>query len=183
MKQFEIKNILGNSQKRTYRREIWRQRLIGIAYLLLAIFIGIAIYSACNGGIQISSPDTVGQTVEVKAIEETTHEYQSPVSDLTRRYNNYSYMPDYDYIISELQMLYINWEDAADLNSYENGFNPMAINPTSGACGLSQALPCEKMSCELGDIKCDLAWQKEYISNRYGTVTKALEFWHINNWY
>ena len=29
MKQFEIKNLLGNSQKRTYRREIFRQQVAG----------------------------------------------------------------------------------------------------------------------------------------------------------
>ena len=107
----------------------------------------------------------------------------TPTQSPNRRYQKYSSMPKYEYIISELQMLYVNWEDAADLNSYENGFDPMAINPTSGACGLSQALPCSKLTCELGDIKCDLKWQKDYISDRYGTVTKALQFHHVNNWY
>lgn len=73
-KEFEIKNILGNSQKRTYRREIWRQRFIGIFYLFLTIFIGISIYSACNGGVKIGSLEPIQDKIEVKAVENTIEE-------------------------------------------------------------------------------------------------------------
>lgn len=46
-----------------------------------------------------------------------------------------------------------------------------------------QALPCSKMNCKLDDIDCQLDWQKDYISERYGTIAKALEFWDVNGWY
>ena len=96
---------------------------------------------------------------------------------------NYTYMnhagkPYYDDVIAELRMRYVNWQDAAELVAKESGFNPFIINPTSGACYLPQALPCAKMGCEGGDIDCQLDWQKEYIANKYGTVSKALQFWY-----
>ena len=146
--------------------------------VILGAFIGISL-SVPAFRPRISSP-VKPEPIEAKEVVETK---ATPKIDKIRRYNNYSHKPDYMNIISELQMLYFNWEDAADLNSYENGFNPMAVNPSSGACGLTQALPCSKMDCELGDIKCDLKFQRDYIARRYGTVSKALEFWYINNWY
>lgn len=90
----------------------------------------------------------------------------------------------YPQIISKLKELYGNdWEKAAELNARENGFNPMSINPSSGACGLTQALPCSKLTCKLGDVNCDLEWQKNYIDGRYGNASKALAFHYIKNWY
>ena len=89
----------------------------------------------------------------------------------------------YRQIIYGLQDRYENWFDAAELIAKESGFNPLAINPTSGACGLVQALPCSKMNCELEDIDCQLDWQWNYIANRYGTISKAMSFWYQNNWY
>lgn len=72
---------------------------------------------------------------------------------------------------------------AGELIARESSFNPLAINPTSGACGLAQALPCEKMDCELSDVDCQLKWIDEYIINRYGTLEKALDFHDKNGWY
>ena len=175
-----MKNIIGNKQKRYYRKAVFRYYRAGFVLCLIIVAL---IYCAVFGNTQNTSPNALETKIEVKAVEITPQPKVTPVMNPNRRYQNYSHMPKYDYIISELQMLYFNWEDAADLNSHENGFNPMAINPTSGACGLTQALPCSKLPCELGDIKCDLKFQKDYIARRYGTVTKALEFWKINNWY
>ena len=96
-------------------------------------------------------------------------------------YKQHAHKPYYNDIIAELRMRYTNWQDAAELIAKESGFDPGAINPTSGACGLAQALPCTKMGCSLSDINCQLDWQWEYIAGRYGTATKALEFWNIRN--
>jgi len=81
------------------------------------------------------------------------------------------------------RMRYINWQDAAELIGKECGFDPGAINPSSGACGLAQALPCTKMGCSLADINCQLDWQWEYVANKYGTITKALAFHRVKGWY
>ena len=62
-----------------------------------------------------------------------------------------------------------------------------AVNQNSGACGLFQALPCEKMPCGLEhkDIECQIDWGFEYIKDKYGTSIGALAFWESRypHWY
>jgi len=71
-----------------------------------------------------------------------------------------------------------DWTYTAQLIKEESSFNKYAINPTSGACGLGQSLPCSKMDCDLADEQCQLDWMKKYIKNRYKTPQRALEFWN-----
>ena len=79
--------------------------------------------------------------------------------------------------------------EAKQLLFHESGINPTAVNPTSGACGVPQALPCSKMGCELShdieDFTCQINWAKKYIEQRYGSASQALEFWHAQSphWY
>ncbi len=77
------------------------------------------------------------------------------------------------------------WRQYAELIARESSFNQYAINPTSGACGLAQALPCEKpkFDCELSDVDCQLNWIKEYVERRYGSIDKALYHHDVMNWY
>ena len=72
---------------------------------------------------------------------------------------------------------------AIELYSRESGLNQEAINPSSGACGLVQSLPCSKMECELEDLDCQLEWGYKYIKNRYGNAKEALNFHDEHNWY
>lgn len=65
----------------------------------------------------------------------------------------------------------------------ESNCRPEAVNPSSGACGISQALPCSKMGCSLEDPVCQIGWMDNYIQNRYGSWEEALAFHYINNWY
>jgi len=73
MKQkFEIKNILGNSQKRTYRREIFKIRRSQFV-LDLIIFLMVTMISRTGfGEVKITSPEVVETKIEVKAVEDTT---------------------------------------------------------------------------------------------------------------
>lgn len=75
------------------------------------------------------------------------------------------------------------WGAMQILIGKESGLNPYAINPTSGACGMFQALPCSKLPCELSDVACQVNWGMNYIKNRYGTPSNALDFHKRNNWY
>lgn len=70
-----------------------------------------------------------------------------------------------------------------DLICRESSLNPEAINPSSGACGLFQALPCSKLGCELTDVECQINWGKRYIEDRYGSVKAAIRFHNLHNWY
>lgn len=77
------------------------------------------------------------------------------------------------------------WMAWAELIAMESSFNPSAINPTSGACGLPQASPCSKMDCPLDyeGVECQLDWIENYVLERYGSIEKALYHHDIVNWY
>jgi len=88
----------------------------------------------------------------------------------------------------ELVLSLVREEFGADqVNSFdqivihESGWDPKAVNPNGGACGLFQSLPCSKMgSMELHD---QINFGFDYIKNRYGTPNKAWAFWKEHNWY
>lgn len=66
---------------------------------------------------------------------------------------------------------------------HESGNNPGAINPSSGACGLGQALPCSKMGCSLSDYACQDKFFTGYAMARYGSWENAKAFWLANHWW
>ena len=60
---------------------------------------------------------------------------------------------------------------------HESGNDPSAINPTSGACGIGQALPCSKLPCTLDDYVCQDKWFTTYMAGRYSTWANAWAYW------
>jgi len=70
-----------------------------------------------------------------------------------------------------------------NLINKESHFNPQAINPSSGACGIFQALPCSKLPCQLEDVDCQADWGVKYIASRYGNPTEAWNFHQKKGWY
>lgn len=71
--------------------------------------------------------------------------------------------------------------------NHESSWNPNAVNKSSGACGLAQALPCSKMASAGTDYrtnyKTQLKWLIGYIKGRYKTPSKAWSFWQKHHWY
>ncbi len=68
----------------------------------------------------------------------------------------------------------------------ESNYNLLAINSTSGACGLGQALPCGKLlqKCpNMTDIDCQTDWVISYIRDRYQTPENAMIQEIQNNYY
>lgn len=65
----------------------------------------------------------------------------------------------------------------------ESGWNPNAINKSSGACGLVQALPCSKLGPNWNDPVVALRWGDAYVKGRYGSWSGAYSFWSANHWY
>jgi len=65
----------------------------------------------------------------------------------------------------------------------ESGNNPGAINASSGACGLGQALPCSKMPCSLSDYACQDNFFTGYMLHRYGSWENARAFWLAHRWW
>lgn len=76
-----------------------------------------------------------------------------------------------------------HWGAADAIISQESGWNPNAINPSSGACGLAQALPCSKVPGNPLDPVDSLRWMNGYVNGRYGGWQQALAFKQANGWY
>jgi len=64
--------------------------------------------------------------------------------------------------------------------SHESAWNPYAINPNGGACGLFQRLPC---SVPIGDANTQINDGLLYIQQRYGNPGVAYQFWIAHGWY
>lgn len=73
--------------------------------------------------------------------------------------------------------------NARELIGRESGCNPYARNPSSGACGVAQELPCGKSGCALGDGACQVRWMNGYVLGRYGSWSAAVAFHNANNYY
>jgi len=79
-KKFEVKNLLGNSQKRTYRREVVRYFVGGVAWCLFLITFLVMILIRSN---EKTSPEVLKSTVEVKAVELTTNKIRCDYDPIT----------------------------------------------------------------------------------------------------
>jgi len=69
----------------------------------------------------------------------------------------------------------------------ESDWDPYATNPTSGAYGIPQSLPAEKMAAAGPDWRTNpmtqIEWGLSYIQQSYGTPCAANAFKVANNWY
>lgn len=75
------------------------------------------------------------------------------------------------------------WGYVDSIVSRESGWNPNAVNQSSGACGLAQALPCSKVPGNPLDPVDSLRWMNGYVEGRYGGWEGAYNFWQANHWY
>ncbi|WP_323379226.1 transglycosylase SLT domain-containing protein [Streptomyces durbertensis] len=75
----------------------------------------------------------------------------------------------------------------ANIVERESGWDHTAQNPSSGAYGLVQALPGDKMASAGSDWQTNPAtqieWGVEYMKERYGSPCGAWSFWQQNHWY
>ena len=79
------------------------------------------------------------------------------------------------------------WQCLYDLWQQESGWNVYADNPSSGAYGIPQSLPADKMamfgSDYLTDPTTQIKWGLGYISQTYGTPCNAWSFDQANGGY
>ena len=76
-----------------------------------------------------------------------------------------------------------SWGYADFMVTKESGWNPNAVNKSSGACGLAQALPCSKVAGSPYDPVNSLNWMNNYVNGRYGGWKGAYDFWLVKKWY
>lgn len=81
---------------------------------------------------------------------------------------------------SEYQCLVALWER-------ESNWNVSAANPTSGAYGIPQSLPGDRMASAGADWRTNpatqITWGLEYIAGRYGTPCGAWQHSEAKGWY
>ncbi|MGW4086755.1 aggregation-promoting factor C-terminal-like domain-containing protein [Streptomyces sp. NPDC004822] len=75
----------------------------------------------------------------------------------------------------------------SNIVDHESSWNYQAVNPSSGAYGLFQALPGSKMSSVGADWQTNPAtqikWGLNYMNSRYDSPCGAWSFWQANHWY
>jgi len=76
-----------------------------------------------------------------------------------------------------------DWGYVDAIVSRESGWNPNATNSSSGACGLVQAYPCDKVPGNGYDPVDNLRWGNGYATGRYGSWAAAVAFWEQNHWW
>jgi hypothetical protein len=78
-------------------------------------------------------------------------------------------------------------ECLATLWTKESDWRTTAENPSSGAYGVVQSLPAEKMASAgadyLTNYRTQINWGLNYVKERYGSPCGALNFHYANNWY
>jgi len=69
----------------------------------------------------------------------------------------------------------------------ESDWKTTATNPSSGAYGVVQSLPAEKMASAGADYRTNyrtqINWGLNYVKDRYGSPCGALNFHYAHNWY
>ena len=119
---------------------------------------------------------SMGATKCTSGTAETTSSYSSPV-----RYGG-SHAAERDYAeqlvgAGEMGCLISLWNQ-------ESGWNPYAVNPTTGAYGIPQANPAAHgHPFALGDWRAQIRWGVAYISDRYGSACAAEDHEQSDNWY
>lgn len=76
-----------------------------------------------------------------------------------------------------------DWKYVDYIVTHESSWKATAVNKSSGACSLIQALPCSKLGPNWRDPVVALKWQKKYVQQRYGGYEGAYNFWKRNRWY
>ncbi|MFF4836337.1 transglycosylase SLT domain-containing protein [Streptomyces sp. NPDC001315] len=75
----------------------------------------------------------------------------------------------------------------SNIVNHESGWNMHAVNASSGAYGLFQALPASKYSSAGSDWQTNPAtqikWGLNYMNGSYGSPCQAWTFWQANHWY
>ncbi len=80
-----------------------------------------------------------------------------------------------------------DWSAVEYIIAHEGGWRFDATNPTSGAYGICQALPAQKMQSAGLDYRdnpiTQLKWCNDYAKDRYGGWQQAYQFWVQNRWW
>jgi peptidoglycan DL-endopeptidase CwlO len=120
-----------------------------------------------------------------------------PASNITATPGGVGGTPDANKAIGRMYAATYGWYPGAEwdaldkLWTHESNWNNTALNPTSGAYGIAQALPASKypkaaQPPSMGGLSYapdQIAWGLKYIKDRYGDPLGAWAHEVANNWY
>lgn len=77
-----------------------------------------------------------------------------------------------------------DWDALNNIIQRESGWDPNAVNASSGAYGIPQILPASHPDAQLqNDPRGQLKWLFQYINGRYGSPEAAWQFKQDQGWY
>ncbi len=124
--------------------------------------------------------ERVAAEAERVAAEQAAEAQSLGVEPGTNRAIAAAMIGDYGWGATQFECLDVLWQR-------ESNWNHLAENPSSGAYGIPQSLPANKMASAGADWPTNpatqISWGLTYISERYGSPCSAWSFWQSNNWY
>lgn len=160
--------------------------LCGVILLINGLINDKKVYNTSTNEIeqQITSEivdtntNTTKTTKKAKKVVKTTKKKNKKVK-IASVSEYHKYAQEYgNYNTNELICLINLW-------NHESGWNPNSVNKKSGACGIPQALPCNKIKKSEGsnNWKAQIRWGIKYINYRYNTPCEAWNHFKKKNWY
>jgi hypothetical protein len=143
--------------------------------------------SRADGGARFDVPDDVILQQLRRAAERIAQNYTAPptptpvdIDPGTNRALGYQLLLDFGFAEDQWKFLDALWHR-------ESGWNHLAENPSSGAYGIPQSLPADKMAVVGDDWRTNpetqIRWGLAYIAARYGTPERAWAHSERFNWY
>ncbi|MDT3397031.1 transglycosylase SLT domain-containing protein [Streptomyces sp. B1866] len=134
------------------------------------------------------------EAADKEAAEKAAKEREEKLASRSATRSAGSFTPQASYTIAEVQAIARQMVPAdqfqcfSNIVSHESGWNYRAVNASSGAYGLLQALPGSKMASAGADWQTNPAtqikWGLSYMNSaRYGSPCGAWAFWQANGWY
>ncbi|MHA6758464.1 aggregation-promoting factor C-terminal-like domain-containing protein [Streptacidiphilus sp. PAMC 29251] len=142
-------------------------------------------FNAANSGGTVQSNDSPSTSSDSSSAATSTDSSSSSVSDDSAS-SSASYSGDAQSIAAQI----VPADQLASFDeiiSHESGWDVTATNPSSGAYGLPQSLPGDKMASAGADWQTNPAtqirWALDYMNTTYGSPNQAWAFWQANSWY
>ena len=147
--------------------------------------------SAEEAARKAAAETAIAKQRAAKEAKEAKERAQAAASQSTADASDFA--PQASYTVAQVQAIARQMVPAdqfqcfSNIVSHESGWNYQAVNPSSGAYGLFQALPGSKMSSAGADWRTNPAtqikWGLSYMDGRYGSPCGAWSFWQANHWY
>lgn len=131
-----------------------------------------------------NSTTTTTTTKTTKKAVKTTNKTTKKVTKVNKvksasKQEYINYAKDYGNLNNtQLNCLIYLWD-------HESGWNANSVNSSSGACGIPQAYPCNKIKNSEGsnDWQAQIRWGIKYINSRYKNPCGAWNHFKNKHWY